>query len=638
MSMNFLDDSTILSKLGILESKEESPKRSVPSPSKGNHISVSEKERFVEVSIDGDFNVHSDSEEEDSIFDRNSLLSSNRNTRGLRRVSESYKCRYFVILATYIAVGSVLYPCSDVLYNIAQFHTPLLSNAAGLVLGSLTGKLWTPRLNLLFLLLICLTLLSGVRMMLFTADNIDQFLISFIEGFTAGAVFYGGMAMWLLYWRGHTRKIIFFYLMLAIASMVILLTGEKHIINDNMTFSHIYKRSADFEENALSSFTAANNELNYNESVNLRPRKPKIVQGTSSIDSKTKENEQMRKAAEEALKVVTNESASVVPELGTVTPRASSITTAEHLSVNNMLTSSTTTELLNSTSGSNLSVENSTTPVLQIASIISCFDRPTGNIVIGVLISTILLYLLGFTFCCFPFSFSADAKIVKVYDPSIPGLTLHCRFRLASVQILGGFLEALFMVSLSALNKYTEGSTRVQYAFGAIVISRFLALLCGSCALTLATCTVLLLCIITGSFILAFISMHSLLGVLLIGFGTGLFGLSTFLTIESRLVPRASVQLNYFVIPSVCGNFLSSLFCFSFCPLEVYQMLDLLLLLSILLTICFLFLARSIQKAARLKEIMEYSSSPLPEASAEYVSLIDRGLTSDIEDEDVAPL
>ncbi|VDK49652.1 unnamed protein product [Cylicostephanus goldi] len=134
--MDFQDDADILSRLGILESKEESPRKHFYSPKKADVSS--ERDRFVEVNIDGSVEARSDSDEE-PVFDRNSLLSPNKGVKVYRRRNESYTCVYLVLLLTYAAVGAS-YPLAWAGFQFDKKipFSFLLENNVGLLIGCLT--------------------------------------------------------------------------------------------------------------------------------------------------------------------------------------------------------------------------------------------------------------------------------------------------------------------------------------------------------------------------------------------------------------------------------------------------------------------------------------------------------------------
>ncbi|VDM81706.1 unnamed protein product [Strongylus vulgaris] len=135
--MDFEDDAAILSRLGILESKEESPHKIHHQLKKADASSA--RDRFVEVNIDGTVDTKSDSDEE-PIFDRNSLLSPNKGVKVYRRKYEPYTCVYLVLLLTYIAVGAT-YPLAWTEYQL-KTNIPfilLLENNIGSLIGCSTG-------------------------------------------------------------------------------------------------------------------------------------------------------------------------------------------------------------------------------------------------------------------------------------------------------------------------------------------------------------------------------------------------------------------------------------------------------------------------------------------------------------------
>ncbi|VDM81812.1 unnamed protein product [Strongylus vulgaris] len=77
------------------------------------------------------------------------------------------------------------------------------------------------------------------------------------------------------------------------------------------------------------------------------------------------------------------------------------------------------------------------------------------------------------------------------------------------------------------------------------------------------------------------------------------------------------------------GRCLCSAFTVLLPSADAVQMTGVSLLASAPLAVLFVLLVKSLRKAARLKEIMEYSSSPVLEAVGEYVSLVERDSNSD---------
>ncbi|KAK6048264.1 hypothetical protein COOONC_14230 [Cooperia oncophora] len=129
-------------------------------------------------------------------------------------------------------------------------------------------------------------------------------------------------------------------------------------------------------------------------------------------------------------------------------------------------------------------------------------------------------------------------------------------------------------------------------------------------------------------------SINPFFGYALMSASTGVFSLLVFLYLEVRVCPRAGTQLDYYIFPSVIGRSLSAVFCVTLKPSSSKQLTTIILLLTIPLAMVFMLLVKSVGKAARLKEIMEYSSSPALGTSGEYVSLMERDVDFDSGDED----
>ncbi|ETN84763.1 hypothetical protein NECAME_17021 [Necator americanus] len=244
--MNFQDDSHILSRLGILDSKDESPRKINLSPKKTNSPLPSEKDRFVEVSIDGATDTKSESD--DDIFDRNSLLSPNKGVKIYRRKHDSSICVYLVLLLTYLAVGvscPTLWIAPQSGKNIP--YNFLFENSIGLLVG-------------------CLVV---------------------------------GLALWLVKWRGYNRKALFFYVLIALGSSIVTVTrNEPTLSQDSLgLLSHsaiLHKRQADtlISDNSSIIISVSSKEV-----TSPKPRKPHVVEGIKTVETKSEQNEQMRKAA-----------------------------------------------------------------------------------------------------------------------------------------------------------------------------------------------------------------------------------------------------------------------------------------------------------------------------------------------------
>ncbi|VDM55989.1 unnamed protein product [Angiostrongylus costaricensis] len=226
----------------------------------------------------------------------------------------------------------------------------------------------------------------------------------------------------------------------------------------------------------------------------------------------------------------------------------------------------------------------------------------------------------------------------RLFDPSVAGLTKGCRLRLATVQTIASFLESL--VGLAAILLSSQRNTYYMNILHhvVVVISRSFVIISGQCAYSVLGCCLALMCSSLGSLLLLYPSADPFASFVLLSMGTGVFGLVVFLHVEVRVHPRSGTQLDYYIFPSLVGRFLSVVLFTFLLPGSVSQIMSAVLVSSALLIMAFIFLARSVGKAARLKEIMEYSSFPVLDACGEYVSLMedDVGLESAEDDRDEA--
>ncbi|RCN53289.1 hypothetical protein ANCCAN_00350 [Ancylostoma caninum] len=649
--MSFQDDSHILSRLGILESKEESPRKIHHSPQKANSQLPSEKDRFVEVSIDGTADAKSDSDDE-PIFDRNSLLSPNRGVKVYRRKHESsFTCVYLVLLLTYLAVGiSSPLPWVTLQSRKEIPYTLLLQNSAGLLVGCLTGKLLCQRLNLVCLSFFATAALCGLSWIISEFPEVtDARIISCMLGFVSGNILYAGPAIWLIYWRGYNRKALFLYVVIAIGSSVIVTTRDNSSLNAGslglLSPSVIlHKRQADAP--LPLSDTAFNSTLSPN-ATSAKPKKPHIVEGIKTVETKSEQNEQMRKAAA---------SNKTQPPPTTVAPVADNNTTAAEISLkSSTVDDSRTTEATlpttstSPTTSSPSSTEATTPPSTRAADFLQSSvatptiststdptplnPYPTNVRLVTVVTTTIIaFYILASTFCCIPCSVASDLKFLRLFDPSVAGLTVGCRIRLTLVQIISSFMEGLVELTAVALSLQQNTTNTLVFHHIVVVVSRATVMISGPVAYSLTGCCIAMLFSLLGSVLLLISSTDSSVGLTLASAGTGVFGLLVFFYIEICVSPRGGTQLDYFVFPSVVGRCLCTALA-AIISVDESQMMGVVLFANAPLLLLFILLVKSLRKAARLKEIMEYSSSPVMEAVGEYVSLIERDIDYDSAEE-----
>ncbi|KAK6748389.1 hypothetical protein RB195_001173 [Necator americanus] len=635
--MNFQDDSHILSRLGILDSKDESPRKINLSPKKTNSPLPSEKDRFVEVSIDGATDTKSESD--DDIFDRNSLLSPNKGVKIYRRKHDSSICVYLVLLLTYLAVGvscPTLWIAPQSGKNIP--YNFLFENSIGLLVGCLVGKFLCQRLNLVFLSFFATASLCSLSWIAFEFPvTFDGRVVSCLISFISGNILYVGLALWLVKWRGYNRKALFFYVLIALGSSIVTVTrNEPTLSQDSLgLLSHsaiLHKRQADtlISDNSSIIISVSSKEV-----TSPKPRKPHVVEGIKTVETKSEQNEQMRKAA-----------ASNKTQTATSSPSDNSTLSSLNVPNDVQIPESTFTSglLISPTTKVAVTAVTNTAHVTESSGHTSTTSSPSGldplnpshvNIRMITIATTtaVAFYIIGSVFCCIPCSIVNDLKYLRLFDPSVAGLTAGCRIRVASLQITASFLEGLVeLVALALSQQQNTANLLILHHIG-VFVSRAVIMISDSIAYSLFGCCTALLCSSLGSVLLLMVSADSSFGSALVSIGTGTIGLLVFFHIEVRLSPRGGTQLDYFTFPSIIGRCLCAAFATLLPSVDANQMIGVILLGNGPLLVIFVLLEKSLRKAARLKEIMEYSSSPVLEAVGEYVSLIERDMEYDSNEE-----
>nr|CDJ82870.1 Hypothetical protein CBG18472 [Haemonchus contortus] len=625
--MSFYDDSHILSRLGILQSKDECPRKILQSNPKAEVKKSPANERFVEVNIDGEVGSRSDTDEE-PVFDRNFLLSPNRSAKVYRRKSESYKCIYLILLLIYFVIGAVWSIPLITQRATAKSHSNFLSiNTFGILLGTITGKVFCRQLNIAFVSSSCTLLLCSFSWIItdFT-DVIDARISIFLLGFASGNILYGGLATWFLHWRGYNRKVILFYVLMALGSSIALATNNQSLFSpdgSNIVTSSIALHKREAIGSVSYNDTSVSTILN-NDPLTAKSNKSLGATGIEMVGTRSDQNEQMRRASTtEFTGPITAKTNSGIlgvssTNVHTATSR-SAVTTSKAT-----LVETTTTRSRSSSQASTLFPESQ-----------SILELPTYSRFTSIS-STIALtfYMIAFISCCIPCSTRSDAKFLKLFDPSVSGLTRGCRIRLTTVQIIASLIEGLVELAamLLSVNRQTPSILIMHHVI--ITVFRSVVLMCGPCAYSLSGCCLALVGSLSGCILVLMVPINQLFGYTLMSASTGVFALLVLLYLEVRVCPRAGTQLDYFIFPTVMGRFLSALLCVAFKPSTSEQLTTVILLLSIPLVMAFVLLVKSIGKAARLKEIMEYTSSPMLQTSGEYVSLVERDeLDSDEEDD-----
>ncbi|EYC08995.1 hypothetical protein Y032_0063g3470 [Ancylostoma ceylanicum] len=526
----------------------------------------------------------------------------------------------------------------------------------GGVAAEVRRKLLCQRLNLVCLSFFATAALCGLSWIISEFPEVtDARVISCMLGVVSGNILYAGLAIWLIYWRGYNRKALFLYVVIAIGSSVIVTTRDNSSLNAGslglLSPSVIlHKRQADapFPLN-----DTAYNSTSSPDATTVKPKKPQVVEGIKTVETKSEQNEHMRKAAA---------SNKTQPTSTTVAPVADNSSTTAVTSPNSSTVddSRTTESTLPTTSPSPSTASPSTAPPSTTEAATPPSTRAAGflqsstptytiststdltppnpyptNVRLVTIVTTtvIVFYLLGSILCCIPCSVTSDLKFLRLFDPSVAGLTIGCRIRLTLVQITASFMEGLIELVAVALSLQQNATNTLVFHHIIIVVSRVTVMIAGPIAYSLSGCCFALLFSLLGSVLLLMSSTDSSVGFALASAGTGVFGLLVFFYIEICVSPRGGTQLDYFVFPSVVGRCLCSALAALIPSVDSSQIIGVVLFANAPLLLLFILLVKSLRKAARLKEIMEYSSSPMLEAVGEYVSLIERDISYDSAEE-----
>ncbi|VDL63382.1 unnamed protein product [Nippostrongylus brasiliensis] len=565
--MNFHDDSHILSRLGILQSKDESPNKVHYPPSKKDSKAASEKDRFVEVSISGEVSSETDSDEE-PLFDKNSLLSMNRNTKVYRRRPNSYSCAYVALLLSYFAVGALW-----ITSVVRQRHS----------------NTWFPSLMVLY-------------------------------GFaTLFGTIIGGLACWFVHWRGYNRKFLLLYVLIASGSSFALLAFHNPIQNLNTNNLNVIASSITVHKRETTLDLAFNNDTLSNSTSAedttppVKPRKPQVAEGSQVVETKSEQNEQMRKA---------------------IAANKTKCNYYNHFTVYYYCYCQYANYYLHFAAHYYDNV-GLISPVI----VPNKHDAVSGRI--GSVLTTVALvfYLLAFLSCCLPCAVRSDGKFTKSVPNNTIALSAFRCFRrwinerLPYTAGIGTGLVEIAAVSMSVELKSESMPSGATY-YVVVALTRFVIMICGPCAFSPSGCCVSLLCSLLGSLLVLNTASYAVVGFVLLAIGAGTLSLLVFLYVEVRVSPKAGAQLDYFIFPSTVGRFLAALLCSGLKAAHVQEIIAVVVFMAASLVPLLSLLVRSVGKAARLKEIMEYSSSPVPRASGEYVSLMERGVGFESGDDD----
>lgn len=237
---------------------------------------------------------------------------------------------------------------------------------------------------------------------------VDLRITDFLLGFVTGSILYGGLATWFIFWRGYNRKVLFFYVLLAIGSSLVLFYHDpafhEVVLHKREAFGSIADSGNMVELESVNDSTTT-----------MKFRKPQVVQGITRMESKSEQNQQMRKAlgfnAMRSSNVSSFEMTSAYPTIlptevfqnsssGNSISPFSDITTAERSAPSTAMTAERSSSSLSRTDIPPMNVSPKG-------------DR-TGNRV-AIVVTTIMfaIYLVSFACCCLPFAIKSDMKFLK---------------------------------------------------------------------------------------------------------------------------------------------------------------------------------------------------------------------------------
>ncbi|KAF8375446.1 hypothetical protein PRIPAC_81875 [Pristionchus pacificus] len=215
--MDVHEGTEILARLGILESKEESPSRK-------------KDDSFVDVKF-----ADSDSDSgADVVFDRNALMSSRSRRRGSRRsrvacciFAESSIFAIFIICFALFTTGFTLNASPNV-YNLIEspsFTLHFVVQTIGMLAGIIMGRRLVGTMSFTSIITLCTVLGLGCTLSLLFSSTTPAIAVLFVRAFSATIVQYCSVSLILAFWRGHRRMLIVLFVCFTLGAMLALRTA-----------------------------------------------------------------------------------------------------------------------------------------------------------------------------------------------------------------------------------------------------------------------------------------------------------------------------------------------------------------------------------------------------------------------------
>ncbi|CAD5221129.1 unnamed protein product [Bursaphelenchus okinawaensis] len=302
--MNTHEGADILSKLGILNSNEESPNKMKTTRLDGRRSRSSQRRQRA--------SSLSDDSEDEIVFDRNALLnarkrrrrrrSSSRSTSDLNSIPESKRCKITCLFLTFLLMGMstayLAFKRPKVVYETASeqlsdYSSILTYGGLGYLIGTYLLSLIFTRLNAfiaLFLLVVALICLTGF---LVYSTSVSTIILLFtLQQMVYGAMEKGGFLMVHGIFKGNTKL---FFMLIAAYSLGAGIGGT--VAQDRVFWASAKNdQSLRVKRELMPVFNFENSTLPFLE-VATRPHSAVGIE--TDENPKTQENQERRKDIED---------------------------------------------------------------------------------------------------------------------------------------------------------------------------------------------------------------------------------------------------------------------------------------------------------------------------------------------------
>ncbi|CAD6195462.1 unnamed protein product [Caenorhabditis auriculariae] len=616
--MSFHDDSHILSRLGILDSMEESPRKKQENAQIAKpHTKRSEK--FVDVKLNQEL---TDSEDSDAAFDRDILLPTNRSAPRIRRRSENVILKLVVIIILFFIAGLTN-------LNLETFQcgpsVEVLSCAwscFGLVIGIHGARLICFRVNLLVFMMVSLLgyLFAAVFPIGFTLSLITR-------GFFIASVLYAGSLAWFGIWRNQQRILLLFLFIFSTGNLFSMLSNSP--MADSSNLGHFFQGFRDDPTFVWEAFELANNTNLPSSNDSDRAKKPEVATGSvSKTKTKAEENAEKELEAAKQQKIEESRQNSTVSATLTQKTTISSTTTSTSTTTTTTTTTTTVAPTIPLSIASALPGREET---LERDDFKNCPLRK--NIPVPFSSSFCSLWATCCVVCRLELKRKPESRSWKMNRPS--DLASDC----ASVRLLSTLLLDSYSKCFISTRRFCATPNCLVTCTWSRVFPHFFA-----CFLLLVIGRrVGTLLIVVASFsiyavaqLILIISSTSSLAVFSATFGLQTLWVSMFFIVESFLAPRPTVQLAYFLLAWAFGRLFACFFAFEMPSPAISNTVS--LTMTVAVGAVLFYGTKLLLKAKKLKEILDNSGAPIlgsEKRSGEYISLNTRILDPDDDNDSV---